>query len=99
MGGPVESEAEKRRHHARDYIVAHPTIISPNSIFRKIWDGSQIFLLLYVAVAVPYWLAFEKNVILWSNWFFFDGFIRRGWWCHSALSIPVIHKNSHLLQK
>ena len=71
----VESEAEKRRHHARDYIAAHPTIISPDSIFRKIWDGAQIFLVVYVAVAVPYRLAFEKNVILWSNWFFFDACI------------------------
>ena len=71
----VESEAERRRHHARDYIAAHPTIISPDSIFRKIWDGAQIFLLVYVAVAVPYRLAFEKNVVLWSSWFFFDACI------------------------
>jgi hypothetical protein len=75
VGGPVESETEKRRHQARDYIATHPTIISPDSIFRKIWDGSQIFLLVYVAVAVPYRLAFNKIVILWSSWFFFDGFI------------------------
>ena len=88
----MESETEKRRHQARDYIATHPTIISPDSIFRKIWDGSQIFLLVYVAVAVPYRLAFNKIVILWSSWFFFDGFIRRGRWCHSALSIFVIHK-------
>lgn len=47
-------------------------MISPNSRFRQRWDIFQAFLLVYVAVSVPYRICFDDAALVWSFWFTVD---------------------------
>lgn len=47
-------------------------MISPNSPFRQRWDVFQAFLLLYVAVSVPYRICFDDTAPVLGFWFFVD---------------------------
>eukprot|EP01051_Picozoa_sp_SAG22_P020828 SAG22_NODE_4359_length_1293_cov_0.906198_2_plen_182_part_01 len=59
-------EAVKRMHELR--------VIPPDSELRRTWDMIQVFLLIYVALCVPYRIGFGKDtqISLDDPWFMFD---------------------------
>eukprot|EP01048_Picozoa_sp_COSAG05_P025934 COSAG05_NODE_6834_length_894_cov_1.275472_1_plen_227_part_01 len=73
-GDVKENEFDRQKRLAQE-ILAQSHLISPDSSFRKRWDILQIFLLVYVAVGVPYRLGFMVEVVLWQFWFWFDLFV------------------------
>jgi hypothetical protein len=66
-----ENERDRRKRIALEQL-ANSSLISPESSFRRQWDLAQIFLLVYVAIGVPYRLGFEVDVSCWTFWFWFD---------------------------
>jgi hypothetical protein len=50
-------------------------LISPLSSFRADWDVTQLLMLLYIAITLPYRIGFFDGVRLWSFWFFVDAII------------------------
>lgn len=49
-----------------------PGVIWPTSRFRYNWDALQAFLMLYVALTLPYRIGFHDDAATWSFWFIFD---------------------------
>lgn len=64
--------AQEDPHQLALQRMAETRMIAPTSSFRGNWDLVQAFLLMYIAVSLPYRLGFDDNVVLWSFAFFFD---------------------------
>eukprot|EP01047_Picozoa_sp_COSAG01_P006641 COSAG01_NODE_243_length_20572_cov_24.956137_13_plen_362_part_00 len=70
-------------------------MISPNSIFRKRWDIFQVLLLIYVGVSVPYRVAFDDSVQLWSFMFFVDFAVDCYFWCARPPAVVSLRPPPH----
>ncbi len=71
-GLKLESEKEKRLREKGEDLSASGMVLNPDSRFRRKWDVLQLLLLAYVAIAVPFRVAFGVTLDLWSLSFFFD---------------------------
>ena len=78
MDNEEVDQREVKRQVALQYMRDNK-VISPDGIFRKRWDAIQIFLLAYVAIAVPYRIGFTHDVVcnreLCEGWFVFDAMV------------------------
>lgn len=68
----LKENARDRKKRLAEKTLAESSLINPEGKFRRRWDFVQMFLLSYVAFAVPYRLGFHHPVELWSGWFWFD---------------------------
>jgi hypothetical protein len=50
-------------------------MLSPAGLFRKTWDGVQAFLLIYIAVVIPYRIGFSDDAHPWELAFCWDVFV------------------------
>ncbi len=50
-------------------------VLDPNSQFRHLWDGTQVVLLIYVSLFVPYRVCFKDSPVPWRWDFVLDLFI------------------------
>ena len=68
----LESEKDRRTRESAKDMSSSGMVLNPESRFRRRWDVMQIMLLLYVAIVVPFRVAFNVTLELWGFWFFFD---------------------------
>lgn len=68
------ADMENRQRQAQEDRVrmAKAKIIAPDSPFRRKWDMCQVIFLIYIAMAVPYRIGFNKNTQLGDSWFMLD---------------------------
>jgi hypothetical protein len=71
-GLKLESEKERKLREKAEDLSASGMVLNPDSRFRRKWDVLQLLLLAYVAIVVPFRVAFAVTLDLWSFWFFFD---------------------------
>ena len=61
-------------------------MLAPNGTFRSRWDGTQAFLLIYIAIILPWRLGFNQPAQLWSFWFSFDLLVDIYFWIDLVLN-------------
>jgi CRP-like cAMP-binding protein len=71
-GDAPSNSREEQKQAALQAMAEATAVIDPNSTFRRWWDFTQIVLLLYVAIAVPYRIGFGKEVLWLESWFWLD---------------------------
>lgn len=70
--------SEKKRSHEEeivtmDQLKTAKCIINPNSRWKRIWDNIVAGWLLYVAIAIPFRVAFQDETTI--AWIIFDCFV------------------------
>lgn len=93
LASAVETDRERRWKLAEERL-AVATMCSPNSSFRKRWDVAQIFLLLYVALFVPYRIGFSQDTEPGQALFFFDVLVDFFFMCDIILSFRTGYVDS-----
>jgi hypothetical protein len=71
-GTMLESEKDRRLREAAEDMSDAGMVLNPESKFRRRWDVTQLLLLTYVAIVVPFRVSFNVTLDLWGFWFFFD---------------------------
>lgn len=64
----IENVARNRRCFWTTENIGRPNCVR----FRKTWDAMQVFLLGYIAMAVPYRTGFDSAIPTGSSWFWFE---------------------------
>ena len=80
--GMRQKALEMDSRMARRKCFFRPDGTGPQAQFRKLWDIAQVFLLLYVALAVPYRISFGIEVPPKTSWFWIEVVIGE---CHGGL--------------
>jgi hypothetical protein len=60
-----------------------PYVLHANTPFRSIWDTTQIFILVYVALAVPYRMGFDADA--YGGWYVLEFFVDLYFWIDLCL--------------
>jgi hypothetical protein len=61
-------------------------MIGPTSNFRSQWDIAQAFLLIYIAITLPFRLGFDQPTKPWEFWFIFDLLVDLYFWVDIVLN-------------
>ena len=84
--GMRQKALEMDSRMARRKCFFRPDGTGPQAQFRKLWDIAQVFLLLYVALAVPYRISFGIEVPPKTSWFWIEVVIGE---CHGGLLLGL----------
>ena len=73
--GLRELEDKEHQNLIQLEAMTHLKMVNPEGVFKRHWDLLQVFVLAYIALAVPYRIGFDVPVPIWTTYFFVDAFI------------------------